>query len=63
MGKESYKKEKKYLNAVKENKRFPSWCSNDKVNKLKSDWKLQEKIDDEAKQKEIDYYYKYIKED
>ena len=63
MGKDAYRKEKEYMNAVRENKRFPSYCSNDKVARLKSEWKAQEIIDDNAKQKEIDYYYRKIKED
>ncbi|HRH55125.1 MAG TPA: hypothetical protein PLN38_17470 [Chitinophagales bacterium] len=56
MGQNAHRKFKEYEKAKQENKRFPAWCSNEKVKQLEMEWRLQEIKDKADELSEIEYY-------
>jgi len=56
MGQNAHRKFKAFEKAKQENKRFPSFCSNDDVRKLELEWKLQEMEDKRQNNIELEWY-------
>ncbi len=58
MGQNAHRKLIAYEKAKQENKRFPAWCSAEKVKNLEMEWKIQELQDKQDQINEINYYNK-----
>jgi len=59
MGQSAHRKYKEFKRAQVENRKFPAWCSDEKVKIKELEWKLQEKLDKEDFDAGLDLLNRY----